>query len=106
MIEIRTSRQNPWELADLVLARFQSRGYRLEEGTKMDGVYANGSAAARVLVGGFAKRNKFSVKIVQYQNGECTVVVDKAMSGFSGGMIGVAKMNKEFDIVQQLLQNL
>lgn len=106
MVEIITSCQSPGELADKVSARFQARGYRLEEGTNMDGVYANGSAAARVLVGGFAKRNKFSVKIMQQQDGKCTVILDKAMSGAMGGMIGVSKMNKEYNEVQQMLGGL
>ncbi len=106
MIEIKTSFSSAEELAQKVSVLFQGRGYKLEEGTVMDGVYASGSAAARILVGGLANRNKFSIKIEQGQGGNCTVMLDKAMSGAMGGIIGVSKMNKEFDAVQQMLAGL
>lgn len=106
MIVIEKKAQSADELADKVFMMFQSRGYKLEEGTKLRGVYGNGSAAMRALVGGFAKRNKFSVSIEPNANNGFNIVFDKAMSGAMGGLIGVSKMNKEMDQVQQMLSSL
>jgi len=105
MVEIKTN-QPADDLAENVFKLFEARGYKLEEGTKQNGIYANGSAAMRVLLGGFAKRNKFLVKIIQSPENTGMIILDKAMSGALGGAIGVSKLNKEFGLVQQMLSNL
>lgn len=105
MVTINKAAQSAEELADKVYALFVNRGYTLEEGTKLRGVYGNGSAVARAMLGGFAKRNKYSVSIDQTMNGY-TISLDKAMSGVMGGAIGVSKMNKEFTAVQQMLTDM
>jgi len=106
MVVIEKKVQDANELADKVYMMFVSQGYKLEEGTKLRGVYGNGSAVARALVGGFVKRNKFSVNIVQNANNGLNIIFDKAMSGFSGGVIGMSKMDKEFSRLQQMLYYL
>ena len=94
------------ELADKVAESFTARGYKLEEGTKYQGVYGNGSAAMRVLFGGLAKRNKFAVTVLQNAERGFAVDIDKAMSGAMGGVIGVSKMDNEFQRVQEMLSVL
>ena len=94
------------ELADKVAELFTGQGYKLEEGTKYQGVYGNGSAAMRVLFGGLAKRNKFSITIFQNADNGFAVDIDKAMSGAMGGLIGVSKIDKEFSRVQEMLSAL
>lgn len=106
MVVIEKKGQSADELADRVFALFQLRGYKLEEGTKLKGVYGNGSAAMRVLVGGLAKRNKFSISIEPNANNGFNIVLDKAMSGAMGGLIGVSKMDKEFNQVQMMLTSI
>jgi hypothetical protein len=98
--------QSAEELADKVAGLFAARGYKLEEGTKYQGVYGNGSAAMRVMFGGFAKRNKFSVSIMQTPNNELAIMFDKAMSGAMGGVIGVSKVEKEFKLIREMFSVL
>ena len=106
MVLISKTCQSAQELADKVAGLFSARGYKLEEGTPFQGVYGNGSAAMRVLFGGLAKRNKFSVRIGQTPNNEWTIELDKAMSGAMGGIIGVSKIDNEFKRVQEMLSTL
>ncbi len=106
MVLISKTCQSAEELADKVAQLFSTRGYTLEEGTPFQGVYGNGSAAMRVLFGGLAKRNKFSVRIGQTENNEWIIELDKAMSGVMGGIIGVSKIDNEFKRVQEMLSVL
>ena len=69
-------------------------------------MYGNGSAAMRVMFGGLAKRNKFSVTIQQTPENGLAIVLDKAISGAMGGVIGVSKMDNEFKQVQEMLAAL
>ena len=97
----------PWqEVSEAVFNMFASQGYKLEEGTKLDGIYGIGSAAGRFWGGGFVNRNKFSVKIFTTEDGGTLIHFDKAMSGMSGGVIGLAKINKEYDRVFALLNTV
>ncbi len=106
MLTVSKTCNSAEELADKVAELFSAHGYKLEEGTKYQGVYGNGSAAMRVLFGGLAKRNKFSITILQNADNGFAVDVDKAMSGAMGGIIGVSKIDNEFNRIQQMLANL
>ena len=75
---------------------FMAEHYALEEGSKIDGTYGIGNAAGRFWGGAFVTRNKFSIKLFTTPDGSTLVHFDKAMSGMSGGVIGVSKMKKEF----------
>ena len=94
---------DPDVLADETMAFFTSRGYRLEEGTPLSGVYGNGSAVLRALFGAFANRYKFQVAVVP-QSPYVWLQVKKGMTGAMGGVIGYAKMKKEMLAVLQGLQ--
>ena len=84
---------------------FARRGYSLEEGTPVNGMYGKGSATGRALLGAFVTRFKFKVAVY---SGEGVAVLDfsKAMSGAAGGAIGAAKMTKEFTTIQEELKAL
>jgi len=97
--------RNPDQLADSVFSLFQKEGYQLIEGTKFKGIYGKGSFALRILAGGFANYNKFSVRITDEQP-LTTLEFTPAMSGMSGGVIGVVRLNNEFERIKNLIQRL
>lgn len=78
------------EAANIIASFFSQMGFKVESGTPMQGIYGKGSAVARVAVGGFVTREKYSVQVQQFD-----VVVRvgllSAMSGFSGGFIGMSR---------------
>jgi len=96
---------NPDQLAEKVYHLFQKEGYQLIEGTKFKGIYGKGSFALRILAGGFANYNKFSVRIPD-EKPLTTLEIAPAMSGMSGGVIGVVRLNNEFERIKNLMQRL
>ncbi|MBT3318967.1 MAG: hypothetical protein HN389_04255 [Clostridia bacterium] len=106
MVEFNKPSRNWQEVSDLIYNMFIAEHYALEEGTKIDGIYGIGNAAGRFWGGGFVTRNKFSIKIFTTPDDGTLIHFDKAMSGMGGGIMGMAKMNKEFDRVKLILQNL
>ena len=95
---------DPNTLANYVSEFFKSEGYELQEGNVLNGGYLKGSLASRVMFGGFAQRFKFNVSITD-KEGMAYLVLSKGMSGFSGGIIGVGKMNNETDRLRMKLYN-
>jgi hypothetical protein len=89
---------DPNRLAEAVGGYFAQRGYRLEEGTPVGGVYGCGSPAMRFLFGAFAKRYRFRVTI-SGGSGSAMMDLDKAMTGAMGGAWGYRKMKKEYETV-------
>jgi hypothetical protein len=82
------------ELADEIKKFFAKRGYRLEGGEPLDGMWGTGSPVMRALLGGFVKRFKF--KVVATGTGDhLTLSLTKGMSGALGGVMGYMKMKKE-----------
>lgn len=106
MVELNKQNRDWKEISVSIYNMFLQENYALEEGTKIDGVYGIGSAAGRILIGGFSKRNKFSVKLFTTPEHGTLIHFDKAMSGMGGGLIGVGKINKEFDRIKLLIENL
>ena len=92
-------------LANYVHEFFKAEGYELQEGNVLNGGYLKGSLANRVMFGGFAQRFKFNVSISD-KDGMAYLVLSKGMSGFSGGLIGVGKMNNETDRLRMKLYNV
>jgi len=84
---------------------FTRRGYKLEEGSPLNGTYGKGSAAGRAIAGGFATRFKFKVAITP-NSGETVLDFAKGMSGMMGGALGASKMTKEFKTIQEDLKAL
>jgi len=92
------------EVADKTALFLAARGYHLESGTKTQGIYGRGSAAARALVGALSKRAKFNVTVGQ-DDANVAVVIAKGMSGMSGGFLGMSQMGKELGSLSAGLQS-
>jgi hypothetical protein len=92
------------DIADKTALFMAARGYHLESGTKTQGVYVKGSAAARALVGALAKRAKFNVT-VGHDDANVAVVVSKGITGMSGGLLGMSQMGKELGSLSAGLQS-
>ena len=96
----------PQQVADAAAALMHREGYRLEQGNLMNGVWGIGNKTMRILFGAFVKRFSFHIMIGPGLNGEVQLEFSKGMSGFSGGVIGIAKPNTEMNRMQQLLRGL
>jgi hypothetical protein len=94
---------NAAELAAVAGDYFASRKYKLKKGTPEEAVYERGTYIVRILFGAFVPYYKFNV-LVSGGNGNASVTISKAHSGFSGGVIGMAKLNKELKRVIQDLE--
>lgn len=96
---------SPEQLANALGALMQQQGYRLEEGNPVNGTYGIGNKVMRILFGAFVKRYAFQVYITP--NGPNTnFEFSKGMSGMSGGVIGIAKLNTEFKRLAALFHQL
>jgi tetrahydromethanopterin S-methyltransferase subunit F len=92
------------EIADKVALFMSARGYRLESGTKSQGVYGRGSAGAHAMVGPLARRQKYNITLIK--DGEnVALVVAKGMSGMGGGLLSARKVKKEYQAVVAGLQD-
>lgn len=89
--------------ADLIGRFFLGRGFVLGSGSPIAGVYETGSAVARAVLGGFVKRQKYSVNIWTNELGT-HVKVQSEMSGASGSVVGVVRERKGRDDVKSALQ--
>lgn len=78
------------DAGNIIFGFFSQMGFKIESGSPMQGIYGKGSAAARVAVGGFVTREKYSVQ-VQQSGAVVRVSLSSAMSGFSGGFIGMSR---------------
>lgn len=96
---------NKESVVNSVAEFFGKEQYKLEEGTPDEGIYGTGSAALRAILGGFIKRNKFKITILE-ESGNVRMSLDKAMSGAMGGVVGHNKMKKEFNRLAAGLKSL
>lgn len=98
--------RSPDTVAQLISNLFQQEDYRLEEGTTMNGVYGIGSGGAKRLLGGaFSKRYRFQC-IIHEIDGVTSLEIYKAMSGMSGGIIGIRKLNEEFERIRTAIKSI
>jgi hypothetical protein len=82
-----------------------SQGYKLETGDPYRGTYGVGSTVMRILFGAFVKRYTFDFQM--QPSGDATVLeFRKGMTGWSGGVIGNAKMNTEFVRLTNVLKTI
>jgi hypothetical protein len=94
------------EIADKVALGMASRGYHLESGTKNQGVYGRGSAAAHAMLGPLARRQKYNVTVVK-DGDNVAVVLAKGMTGMGGGLLSASKVKREFqDIIAELQESI
>lgn len=82
-----------------------SLGYSVTPGPDgWSGVAEVGNAVGRALGGGFVRRMKVTYGITQgYGPGESVLTVAPAMSGLSGGALGVSKAKKEMTSIHERL---
>jgi hypothetical protein len=92
-------------LAPKVDEFFTSRSYKLKSGMEGNGVYAYGNYTMRILFGAFVKYFKFNVLVTQ-SGDNVTISVQKGHSGMSGGLIGMAKLNKELKHIGEAMESL
>ena len=78
------------EVANLMARFFEANGFRLEDGTSLNGAYGSGNSAARVMAGGLSSRKKYDIRITKLADG-IRMTVNSAMSGWSGSLLGVAR---------------
>ena len=89
---------------------FTSHKYKLKSGLPGNGVYEYGNYVLRLLFGAFVRYFKFNVDVTRRDEHTLALRVEKGHSGFSGGVIGIMKLNKELKnlgaALEQLDQNL
>jgi hypothetical protein len=95
---------SPEEIGDKVALFMTERGYRLESGDKLQGVYGRGSAAWGAMLGPLVRRAKFNVSVGKKAD-HVAVVFARGMSGLGGGALGAARMKKEFQSLAAGLQS-
>jgi hypothetical protein len=83
----------------------QTQGYKIEAGNHYSGTYGVGSTTMRILFGAFVKRYTFDFKI-QPHGPNTLLELGKGMTGMSGGVIGMAKMNTEFTKLSMAVRTL
>ena len=83
---------------------FENSGYKLIKEQGSTYVYEKGSRIMRLLFGAFVTYHKQSVTI-ENQGDVTKVMLNKSSSGFSGGLIGVAAVKKEFNRLKQEIEN-
>jgi len=91
------------EIAGKVALFMGQRGYRLESGDRLQGVYGRGSAAWAAMMGPLVSRAKFNVTVAQ-KGDRVTVVVARGMTGWGGGALTARRVGKEFQEVVAGLQ--
>ncbi len=90
---------------------FINNKYKLKQGGfPGNGVYEHGNYILRLLFGAFVRYFKFNVEVNRHDERTIAVKVEKGHSGFSGGVIGMVKLNKELKklgtAMEQLGENL
>ncbi len=92
-------------VAHTIASFFEREGYHLEEGNSMSGIYGVGSAGKRLLAGAFSKRYRFKF-IIHEKEGLTLFEIYKAMSGFSGGVLGIRALDKEWERILAEVKSL
>jgi hypothetical protein len=82
---------------------FLSRGFVLGSGSPIAGVYETGSAVGRAVLGGFVKRQKYSLNV--WSDPSATHArIHSEMSGASGSVVGVVRERRGRDDIKTDLQ--
>jgi hypothetical protein len=92
-------------VAQTIASLFEREGYHLEEGNIMSGIYGVGSAGKRLLAGAFSKRYRFKF-VIHEKDGLTLFEIYKAMSGFSGGVLGIRALDKEWERILAEVKSL
>lgn len=86
---------------------FLMRKYKLKKGTTLrNAAYEKGNYTLRILFGVFVKYFKFNVFIKPVADDKLKLILVKGHSGFSGGLIGMSQLKKEYNFIADSLQNI
>lgn len=77
-------------------------GYKLKESQWHGDVYTKGNYILRILLGAFVKYNK--VQVSAEGEGDITLTIENKSNGFSGGLIGMSQVKKEYSKIISSLQ--
>ena len=83
------------EIRMVLDAFLREDGLTLDGGAPADGMYVSGSALGRIAGGGFVNRRKYHVTVTSMGDGVVHASIVSAMSGVSGGGLGVMKERKQ-----------
>jgi hypothetical protein len=92
-------------VAHAIASLFEREGYQLEEGNSISGIYGVGSTGKRLLAGAFSKRYRFEFMIHE-KDGLTLFEIYKAMSGLSGGVLGLRALDKEWERILAEVKSL
>ncbi|MDU1889469.1 MAG: hypothetical protein E6767_02160 [Dysgonomonas sp.] len=70
------------------------------------GAFEKGSRALRLLFGAFCKYFKFNISFEQLEGDEVRMMLSKATTGVSGGIIGVNQVKNEFELLRKNFQTI
>ena len=94
------------ELFDKVSYLLINQGYRkLGIGNKHV-LFEKGNYTRRILFGAFFKYYKMSVTTTTNEEGELLLIIKNAVSGITGGLIGIKQVKKEFELISELLKKI
>lgn len=69
-------------------------------------IYEKGNGILRLLLGGFYQYYKIQIVLQYFDNGHVRVAINKRVSGFSGGIIGINQMKKELNAIKHIVMSL
>ena len=78
-----------------------SRGFSMMWQDGSTGIAVRGSRVANVLIGALAQYFRVGVRIVAGRPGEALVRIEPLSSGWSGGVVGVARYSQEYRIARR-----
>lgn len=92
------------DVQDFVDQFFEDEGYRLEKGDLGDGRYGKGNPILRLILGAFYPRYAFNVVVDEDSQQRVTITVERAESGYAGGLIGRNQVIKEEKRIVEALE--
>ena len=83
-----------------------SRKFEVTWQDQWAGTAERGSKVANVLVGALAQHFKVGVRIMSAEAGETAVRIERQSKGYAGGVIGVARTNKNMAALRVELEGI
>ncbi|MQY04773.1 hypothetical protein [Actinomadura macrotermitis] len=93
----------PDQAVQLLEQTLQPEGFRFTWEAPGVGLAEKGTRTKAMLLGVLATHYKYKVQVYSAPEGTALIELHLGNSGFSGGMVGVAKVRKKLDAVQNLL---
>lgn len=90
------------ELEQLIDQRMRSIGFK----HLGHGMYEKGNRTMRLILGGLSKYLKFKITMDGRDTQNLKVGVEKGMTGFMGGALGIVQMNNAFGELKQIFTTI